>query len=118
MRHKIIICCCLIYLAACGDAKIRITNGSLVQMDDVLFKFPQQELFGTIEPGLTSDYHSVHKPWGTPYVEANIQGKKYTLVPDDHVGDKKLGSGKYTYTLLFNEGNKNRYPFGVSFQKN
>lgn len=90
-------------LTACGDPQIRVANRSTVPLEKVRIRFPSQtEDYGTIPPNAITEYRKIKRAYSTPYVEATVAGQEAILRPIDHVGDKLLGGGRYTYSLTVN----------------
>ncbi len=91
-------------IAACGNPLIRVENRSAVTLESVRVHFPSQtEEYGTIPPNTATEYRNIQQAYGTPYIEATVAGQPAFLRPIDHVGDKLLGAGKYTYAITVNE---------------
>lgn len=58
--------------------------------------------FGTIAPHAATEYREIGRAYSVAYIETTVQGQPAILQPIDHVGDKLLGRGRYTYALTFN----------------
>lgn len=92
-----------LWLTACGDPHIRIANRSNVPLENVRVRFPSQtEDYGTIPPDAVTEYRKIKRAYSTPYIETTVGGQQATLRPIDHVGDKLLRGGRYTYSLGVN----------------
>lgn len=97
-------------LKAWGDPQIRVANRSNVPLENVRIRFPSQtEHYGTIPPDGVTEYRAIKRAYSTPYVEATVAGEQAILRPIDHVGDKLLQGGRYTYALTVNPQAQSAY---------
>jgi len=79
-------------------SEIRIVNASNVDFVDVVVGGIN---YGNIEHGQATGYQH----WETAYryssVSLKAEGKSYSLLPYDYVGEKQLGAGSFAYLLKF-----------------
>ena len=83
-----------------GPVYVRVVNGTGRQLTgiEVNFEF-QQEGYGDLAPGETSDYRPVGRAYRYAYVALQADGDPYVLQPIDYVGETPLAAGYHTYVL-------------------
>lgn len=75
---------------------VRVRNVSTSALRSVVIG---STTYGDIGVGETSGYKTWGPAYSTSRVEFEIDGKSMRRVPDDHVGDKPLGNGHFTFVL-------------------
>lgn len=118
--RKILVILQIIFLTSCSTDKdsdeaeqnvtIRIENASIYKYEDI-YVHPSSSYatnggnqnYGTLDPNTFSDYKQFDVAYGYAAVKAKIDGKTYTLMPIDFVGEIPLKPGKYTYKITANE---------------
>ena len=85
--------------------QVRIANVSEVPFGEVVIVFPgHEEDYGSIEPGRVSEYRTVSLAFPYPAYSILAGGKPYRAITADHMGDTRLKTGSYTYTIdIFDE---------------
>lgn len=79
---------------------VRISNRSSDDFERVTVTFPDgKKEYGALRHGASSDYQQVEKAYRYAAVQAVVKGESLTLQPQDFMGEKPLGPGRYTYAL-------------------
>ncbi|MGH7460908.1 MAG: hypothetical protein ACREMA_07750 [Longimicrobiales bacterium] len=114
MRHRstrlsIYLLLALVSAPACtsvlgpDEVRIRVRNASVVNFESTIINFSRQnEQYGAVEAGRTTDYREIGQAYSYAYVEVLAGGNRYVMQPIDYVGEEQLKAGSYTYELSFN----------------
>jgi hypothetical protein len=83
-----------------AEPMVRLHNASAYTLEAVQAGFPGRIVaYGSLRPGADSSY----KPAGAAYryarLEARLNGRRIMFQPIDYVGETRLPSGYYTYTI-------------------
>lgn len=111
MIFQLISLCVLVFSTAWSNTvEIRIANRSNFEMVGVRVGFPSQtEEYGSIPPGVVTEYRAVPKAYRYAYIETTVDGKRAVIQPIDYVGERELKSGKYTYVLTLSKTATSEY---------
>ncbi|HPZ87626.1 MAG TPA: hypothetical protein PLQ32_05960 [Flavihumibacter sp.] len=60
---------------------------------------PIGHIYGTVAAGASTDYKPYKSAYRFAEYSLEIDGKKYSAVPYDYVGEKLLAPGRYSYQL-------------------
>jgi hypothetical protein len=80
---------------------IRVRNLSAVQLRDVRLG---RALYGNIGAGETTSYRTWGPAFAMSAMRFDVDGKSYSHVPIDYVGDKPLGAGHFTFMIQMPTG--------------
>ena len=84
------------------EVRIRVRNATVVNFESTIINFSRQnEQYGAVEAGRTTDYREVDEAYSYAYVEVLAGGNRYVMQPIDYVGEEHLKAGSYTYELSF-----------------
>jgi len=75
---------------------IRVRNAAEVTLRDVVV---DRTHYGDIAPGESTPYQSWGPAYPHPRVEFEARGTRLQQIPDDHVGERILGVGRFTYAI-------------------
>jgi len=77
---------------------VRIENSSDIDFDRFQVHFPEEvEDFGGLPAGAVTAYRRVGRAYDYNYTEAASSDRRFVLLIIDHVGDRFLPPGSYTY---------------------
>jgi hypothetical protein len=77
-------------------ASVRVRNISSVPIQDVTIG---RGHYGSVDTGATSPYQSWGPVFETSYVSFRVGDQRFTLMPEDHVGEHPLKSGEVTFEI-------------------
>ncbi|MBK9012662.1 MAG: hypothetical protein IPM82_00425 [Saprospiraceae bacterium] len=91
-------------IAACsqeiGKTNLRIKNNSNYDFCNVVINpFSGNVNCGSILRGETTCYRAFDIAYHYGYVHLSIDGREYSLIPTDYVGETPLGAGNFTYLI-------------------
>jgi hypothetical protein len=88
-----------------SGVQIRIANASSIAISDIDVRFPsQEEKYGALEPGASSEYRDIAMAFRYASVTVKATGQTFSVMAIDYMGEKKLEPGLYTYTLNIHAG--------------
>lgn len=95
---------CLVNSSEDDTVMIRIKNSSSYSMQNILVKFPDEEItYGDLSSGEESGFEVVTKAYRYAYIETIVDNKTVILQPTDYVGESLLEPGQYTYNLSIDQ---------------
>jgi hypothetical protein len=87
-------------MAVPTETFVRMHNSSQSTLENVRANFSGQEvIYGTLPPGVRSDYRPIRVAYRYALVEAEVNGRKFDFQPQDYMGETPLGPGRFTYRL-------------------
>ncbi|MEM6892924.1 MAG: hypothetical protein AAF554_04480 [Bacteroidota bacterium] len=93
--------------------QLRLTNTTDADFEDVVLR---DRFVGFLASGESSDFYTFDMAYRYGYVEALVNGEKFTIQPIDFVGEFPLNPGKYAYRLFFNEEDDTGPYLDLSFE--
>lgn len=85
---------------------IRISNVSKYDFQNIIVNTTTGDVnFDNLKAKQKSDYKVFLKAYRYAYIQLEIDGKTYKLVPIDYVGETLLENGNYTYQLDASDSN-------------
>ena len=113
MKIRITLYLFFLFLSSCGiqDGRpnavfIRVQNNSDVNFSGVIVQSGNVEnSFGTIPARSSSDYKEFEYAFKYAAVWLETEGKSFSLVPIDYVGEMPLKNGFYTYRIRLSSAN-------------
>lgn len=84
-----------------GDVEIRIRNASTHDFTSVIVTFPEQtEDYGPVPAASVSGYRKVGRAYSYASIDVILEdGTELSIQATDYSGERRLGSGHYTYQL-------------------
>lgn len=108
MKNILILIVLTIIISGCSkdesELKIRLSNVSQYDFKNIVVNTSTGIVnFEDIKSGQTTEYQIFDMAYRYAFVELEIDGKTYTLLPIDYVGESLLENGNYTYQLDAND---------------